>query len=297
VNSLINNESTDGTELKLRALALLDDRGLDYQTRKVLRYALRTADPLLPELVRDVEQGETLGGKLRQCQPSMGDKLTTGRLSLGDNLERRPASVGDNLEQRSASADDSLTTTQRSRNNSTEPERVGARADASGTVKDYLIEYELAEDQEGQTDSDSKMNRCHDVEFRGGSVDEVEGDRFEQDQYGPVEHCLDRCESFSLRENDLHHDRLDQDRLNEDRSDVTQNEDRLDVARIKDLLDVARNKDRSNAARNEDRSNVDRLDEDQLDEDEAIDAKVDELTALICRPGNELTPNPRRCSF
>jgi hypothetical protein len=227
-SSLLNNTSTDSdTDIKQRAQALIDDSGLDYQTRAVLRYALRTADPLLPELVRAVEQGETLGSKPTQRQSSADDDLTQRQDSRGDKL----------------------TTTRRSRNSSIEPESVEGRADAIGLVKDYSVEYELEEDQ---ADSGVRMNGRRDLEFRDGAVDEDEDHLAEggsrKDRHGPVEYHSNRCDSFSLREHELRAGRS-----------------------------------------NEDRPDEDPFDEDGaiLDEDEAIDAKVDELTSLICRPGNE----------
>ena len=44
--------------LKLRALAVLNDRSLDSQSRAILRYALETNDPWLARLVRQTEQRE-----------------------------------------------------------------------------------------------------------------------------------------------------------------------------------------------------------------------------------------------
>ena len=44
--------------LKNRALAVLNDRTIDPQSRAVIRYALETNDPWLAELVRRADEGE-----------------------------------------------------------------------------------------------------------------------------------------------------------------------------------------------------------------------------------------------
>ncbi len=46
--------------LKQRAQAVLNDQSIDPQSRAIIRYALETNDPLLPELVRRADAGETL---------------------------------------------------------------------------------------------------------------------------------------------------------------------------------------------------------------------------------------------
>lgn len=46
--------------LKERAQAVLDDQSIDAPSRSIIRYALETNDPLLPELVRRADAGETL---------------------------------------------------------------------------------------------------------------------------------------------------------------------------------------------------------------------------------------------
>src|SRR6185369_18025523 len=46
--------------LKERAQAVLNDRSIDAQSRAMIRYALETNDPLLAELVRRADAGETL---------------------------------------------------------------------------------------------------------------------------------------------------------------------------------------------------------------------------------------------
>ena len=46
--------------LKERAQAVLNDRSIDAQSRAIIRYSLETNDPLLAELVRRADAGETL---------------------------------------------------------------------------------------------------------------------------------------------------------------------------------------------------------------------------------------------
>jgi hypothetical protein len=46
--------------LKERAQAVINDRSIDAQSRAIIRYALETNDPLLPELVRRADVGETI---------------------------------------------------------------------------------------------------------------------------------------------------------------------------------------------------------------------------------------------
>ena len=46
--------------LKERAQAVLNDQSIDAPSRAIIRYALETNDPLLPELVRRADAGETI---------------------------------------------------------------------------------------------------------------------------------------------------------------------------------------------------------------------------------------------
>src|SRR4051794_1837483 len=46
--------------VKERAQAVLNDRSIDAPSRAIIRYSLETNDPLLPELVRRVDAGETI---------------------------------------------------------------------------------------------------------------------------------------------------------------------------------------------------------------------------------------------
>ena len=46
--------------LKERAQAVVNDRSIDAQSRAIIRYSLETNDPLLAELVRRADAGETL---------------------------------------------------------------------------------------------------------------------------------------------------------------------------------------------------------------------------------------------
>ena len=46
--------------LRRRAQAVLNDRSIDPQWRSIIRYALEISDPLLPDLVRRADAGETI---------------------------------------------------------------------------------------------------------------------------------------------------------------------------------------------------------------------------------------------
>ena len=54
------NHNTIINAIKERAQAVLNDRLIDAQSRAIIRYALETNDPLLAELVRRADAGETL---------------------------------------------------------------------------------------------------------------------------------------------------------------------------------------------------------------------------------------------
>lgn len=59
----VNQTSSTDTiinALKERALAVINDRSIDAQSRVTIRYALEANDPLLAEFVRRVDAGETL---------------------------------------------------------------------------------------------------------------------------------------------------------------------------------------------------------------------------------------------
>lgn len=45
---------------KQRAQSLIDDKALDSPTRTILRYGSEINDPLLPDLVRRIDSGETI---------------------------------------------------------------------------------------------------------------------------------------------------------------------------------------------------------------------------------------------
>jgi hypothetical protein len=56
----VNQTNTIINAIKERAQAVLNDRSIDAQSRAIIRFALETNDPLLPELVRRADAGETL---------------------------------------------------------------------------------------------------------------------------------------------------------------------------------------------------------------------------------------------
>ena len=51
---------TISDELRRRAQAVIDDRATDPQWRSIIRYALETNDPWLPDLVPRAEAGEEI---------------------------------------------------------------------------------------------------------------------------------------------------------------------------------------------------------------------------------------------
>ena len=51
---------TISAALRRRAQAVLNDRSIDPQWRSIIRYALEINDPLLPDLVRRADAGETI---------------------------------------------------------------------------------------------------------------------------------------------------------------------------------------------------------------------------------------------
>jgi hypothetical protein len=56
----VNQTNTIINAVKERAQAVLNDRSIDAPSRAIIHYALETNDPLLPELVRRADAGETL---------------------------------------------------------------------------------------------------------------------------------------------------------------------------------------------------------------------------------------------
>ena len=56
----ISRTNTIVNALKERAQAVLNDRSIDPQSRAIIRYALETNDPWLAELVRRVDEDETV---------------------------------------------------------------------------------------------------------------------------------------------------------------------------------------------------------------------------------------------
>jgi len=56
----VNQTNTFINAVKERAQAVLNDPLIDVQSRAIIRFALETNDPLLPELVRRADAGETV---------------------------------------------------------------------------------------------------------------------------------------------------------------------------------------------------------------------------------------------
>lgn len=72
------NNSTDNQTLsdavKRRAQSLINDKSIDAETRAFIRYGLEINDPYLPELVRRVDAGETIGDDLN-IRPTNEEKV------------------------------------------------------------------------------------------------------------------------------------------------------------------------------------------------------------------------------
>ena len=88
--------------LKRRTQSVIEDKSIDAQTRALVRYALETNDPWLPELVRRIDGGETVGDDFFVSTPepfadqSSEEKIgTMSRLicRAGDEAETKAAAL------------------------------------------------------------------------------------------------------------------------------------------------------------------------------------------------------------
>ena len=59
--------------LRHRAESVINDRSIDSRTRAVIRYALETSDPWLPELVRRADAGESVFDEVGRLQLTRND--------------------------------------------------------------------------------------------------------------------------------------------------------------------------------------------------------------------------------
>ena len=57
--------------IKLRARLVISDESIDAETRALVRYGLETNDPSLPDLVRRIAAGETIGDDLVLSTPEL----------------------------------------------------------------------------------------------------------------------------------------------------------------------------------------------------------------------------------
>jgi hypothetical protein len=94
--------TTISNALKRRTQSVIDDKSIDAQTRALVRYALETNDPWLPELVRRIDAGETVGDDFFVSTPepfadqSSEEKIRTmSRLicRAGDEPETKAAAL------------------------------------------------------------------------------------------------------------------------------------------------------------------------------------------------------------
>ncbi len=72
INSTNNQTITDA--VKRRAQSVINDESIDAGSRTLIRYAVEINDPLLPELVRRVDAGETIIDNLN-LPPSSEEKI------------------------------------------------------------------------------------------------------------------------------------------------------------------------------------------------------------------------------
>jgi hypothetical protein len=82
----LTNTSNISDFVKRRAQAVINDSSIDAQTRALIRYGLETNDPWLPELVRRIDAGETIGDDF-----SLSDSETLG----GDSIEEKIKTMSD----------------------------------------------------------------------------------------------------------------------------------------------------------------------------------------------------------
>ena len=67
----VTNTSNINNFVKRRAQAVINDKSIDAQTRALIRYGLETNDPWLPELVRRIDAGETVGDEFSLSEPEL----------------------------------------------------------------------------------------------------------------------------------------------------------------------------------------------------------------------------------
>ena len=84
--------------VKERAQAVLNDRSIDAQSRAVIRFALEMNDPLLAELVRRADAGETLLDEAGFLKRSSTDEEKIAALTelicrAGDEAGTKPAAL------------------------------------------------------------------------------------------------------------------------------------------------------------------------------------------------------------
>ena len=104
LNSAGLREETPHTSdaLKRRARSVINDKSIDAQTRAVIRYGLETNDPWLSQLVRYVDESETIIDNLyvHSCEEKIealvylicryGDEPTVALVVLLSMLENSP---------------------------------------------------------------------------------------------------------------------------------------------------------------------------------------------------------------
>ena len=85
--------------IKLRAQCVINNESIDAETRALVRYGLETNDPSLPELVRQIDAGETISDDLFVSKPELfGDSIEEKIEAMSDLICR----AGDEPETKSA---------------------------------------------------------------------------------------------------------------------------------------------------------------------------------------------------
>jgi hypothetical protein len=76
------SKKTISNALRRRAQSVIKDRSIDAQSQALIRYGLETNDPLLAELVRRVDAGETIIETIVLLKnPNLTSRVRTGKRS------------------------------------------------------------------------------------------------------------------------------------------------------------------------------------------------------------------------
>lgn len=73
-HAINSNNQTISDALKRRAQSVINDKSIDPETRAIVRYGLELNDPCLPELLRRVDDGESIVDNLN-VSPTTEEKI------------------------------------------------------------------------------------------------------------------------------------------------------------------------------------------------------------------------------